>query len=306
MESVASAGQPEELELPSSTSPDDLEQVEQEAVEQENAAPQAALLTAGQQLQAARLAAGLTVTDVAQALKFSPRQVEMLEKDAYDALPGTTIVRGFVRSYAKLLRLDATVLLTLLDVRSPLAPADVRPPDNMGEASKEGVGLQLGPMMSVAIVVLLAAALLASWHFIGPRLEQATQSSGLTVTLPTSSSAVISEAAVPNETVTMPTGSASLPVVSDAVTPAAVPVAPASTPELVFVLTHRSWIEVLDADGKILHSAENPAGARVAMSGKAPFDIVVGNATGVSLSYGGRAIDLAPHTRAEVARLKVE
>jgi len=260
------------------------------------AVPVAVLLTVGQQLQAARLAAGMTITDVAQALKFSPRQVESLEEDNYDALPGNTIVRGFVRSYARLLKLDAEVLLTLLDARSPLAMADVRPPDNMGEATRTDGSRQLGPVMSIAIVVLLAAALLAGWHFFGPKPakpDPAVAHTGKPAALPEPESAAPATAAT---------------AVTDASSPAAGGNAPAGTPvpELVFVLTERSWIEVTDADGRMLHSAENPAGARLVLSGKAPFDVVVGNASGVSLSYGERAIDLAPHTRAEVARLRLE
>ncbi len=63
--------------------------------------------TVGRKLRAAREAAGLSLADVAQSLKFTPRQIELLEADDYAALPGMTVVRGFIRSYAKLLKMDA-------------------------------------------------------------------------------------------------------------------------------------------------------------------------------------------------------
>jgi len=53
----------------------------------------------------------LTVEDVSARLKFAPRQIKALEADEYDRLPGTTFVRGVIRSYARLLELDAAPLL---------------------------------------------------------------------------------------------------------------------------------------------------------------------------------------------------
>ena len=61
---------------------------------------------AGAALRAAREAAGLSIDDVAQQLKLAPRQVQALEDDDYARLPGRTFVRGFVRNYARFVRLD--------------------------------------------------------------------------------------------------------------------------------------------------------------------------------------------------------
>lgn len=71
--------------------------------------------TVGEQLRAAREQQGLSVIDVAQRLKFAPRQIDALESDNMAALPGLTFVRGFVRSYAKLLGMDADVLVGALE-----------------------------------------------------------------------------------------------------------------------------------------------------------------------------------------------
>lgn len=47
-----------------------------------------------------------SVEQVASALKLAPRQVEALEAGDYGALPGMAVARGFIRSYAKLMRID--------------------------------------------------------------------------------------------------------------------------------------------------------------------------------------------------------
>jgi len=67
----------------------------------------------GAQLALLRQENGWTVEQVARHLNLAPRQVEAIEADNYSALPGA-IVRGFVRGYAKLLKIDATPLLALI------------------------------------------------------------------------------------------------------------------------------------------------------------------------------------------------
>lgn len=74
----------------------------------------------GDRLRQARQAQGLSVDDVAQALKISPRQVEQLEGGAWSELPGYTFVRGFVRNYARFLRLDVDTILK--DLESAAVP----------------------------------------------------------------------------------------------------------------------------------------------------------------------------------------
>lgn len=242
----------------------------------------------GQQLRAARLEAKLSITDVAQTLKFSPRQIELLEQDDHAALPGMTIVRGFVRSYSRLLKLDTDALLKMLDTASPVVIADVRPPENMGLAGVEGDRQQIGPLVSLAIVVLLAALMLAGWHFLGPKPVTSNHSAAVSA---------------PATITSMPAVSPQ-PTQPDAASGALPPAAQATV--LIFAFEDRSWLEVTDADAKVVHSAENQPGTQLSLTGKPPFDLVVGNATKVKLTYGERVIDLLPYTRADVARLKVE
>jgi len=90
------------------------------------AAPAAAAADApgvGAELAHARESQGLALADVAQRLKFAPRQLEALEQERFDLLPGGTFVRGMVRSYARLLKLDAEPLLGRLGERLGAAEA---------------------------------------------------------------------------------------------------------------------------------------------------------------------------------------
>ena len=62
--------------------------------------------TVGAVLRAARLERGAEASAVAAALKMRREQLEALETDNYAKLPGRTYAVGFVRAYAKYLRLD--------------------------------------------------------------------------------------------------------------------------------------------------------------------------------------------------------
>ncbi|MGK5056597.1 helix-turn-helix domain-containing protein [Janthinobacterium sp. LB2P49] len=74
------------------------------------------LALAGAQLKAQREALGWPVEQVADQLKLAPRQVIALEEGDMAALPNVAVVRGFVRAYAKVVRLDAAPLVAMIEV----------------------------------------------------------------------------------------------------------------------------------------------------------------------------------------------
>jgi cytoskeleton protein RodZ len=72
------------------------------------------------------------------------------------------------------------------------------------------------------------------------------------------------------------------------------------------VFEQDSWVEIKDRNGNTIFGQLNPAGSRRSASGEPPLSVVVGNAAGVRLFQGDKSIDLAPHTRVDVARLTLE
>ncbi|MBK7471443.1 MAG: DUF4115 domain-containing protein [Betaproteobacteria bacterium] len=72
---------------------------------------------------------------------------------------------------------------------------------------------------------------------------------------------------------------------------------------LDFEFTGPSWVEVRDARGEILLQRTLAAGDRHTLTGKLPLALRIGNASVVRLQFDGNPVDLAPHTRAEIARL---
>nr|BFD44107.1 helix-turn-helix domain-containing protein [Pseudomonas sp. FFPRI_1] len=65
------------------------------------------------------------------------------------------------------------------------------------------------------------------------------------------------------------------------------------------------WTQVTDGNGKILLSALKRKGEVVDVSGKPPFAVRLGYARGAQITYNGQAVDIAPFTSGETARLKL-
>jgi cytoskeleton protein RodZ len=286
-------------------------------------------------LRKAREARGLTVADVVTALKYSPRQIEALEADEMELLPGNVFMRGIVRSYARFLKLDPVPLLALLESEAPVTMPDVVPPEDMGVAMPRTEGRQISGLMSALILVAIVGAAAGVWHLLAPvqRPVPATAEQAV-VEVP-------SLAPVPATTMGQPTASAvgaepiqSSEVLAPATKPAPVDLAVAppqltpapspavepatgSTPEaarpipagakqLIFEFRGTSWVEVKDASERIIFTGQYFGGTRQTAMGKPPFQIVVGNAPTVELKYEGRSVDLKPYIRADVARLTLE
>lgn len=265
----------------------------------------------GECLREAREAIGLSVDDVAQTLKFSPRQIEALERDDFQALQGATFLRGFVRSYARLLKLDAAPLLSQIEAEAAPAAAEITPPCNMGEAAPVSF-FERNQRWLIAALLLIVVAVVGGYFY--TRMDFVVSANSSTSAL--GSQPVPTEGVVPvvveppKATPVTP----SEPVVAEAAAPegprvpadvsATTPAITAHT--LVFDFDDVSWLEVKDASQRIVLTGEFPKGTRQVVNGRPPFQLWIGKAAGVRLVYGERKVDLQPYTRDAVARLTLD
>lgn len=65
----------------------------------------------GELLKSERIKLKLSQQDIAFALKLSPRTINAIEEGDTEDLPAKTFVRGFVKSYAEMLKLDPNMVL---------------------------------------------------------------------------------------------------------------------------------------------------------------------------------------------------
>jgi cytoskeleton protein RodZ len=267
---------------------------------------ESAVTGVGEELLRAREACGLEITDVAQQLKFAPRQLEALEQERFDLLPGATIARGMVRNYARLLKLDPEPLIQRMADRldapdsNRLAERFSQPvpfSDGARRASFIYIGVSLG-------ILALVGGVVYEWRHERTPAPEAAASSAPPLEPPpiAAQPAVATPAPPPPIAMTQP--SASLDPQEH---PAAPPAKPAATGpnRLVVRCEEEAWLEVSDGAGRVLVSSLQPAGAERVLRTRPPLTLVIGNASRVKVTFNDRPIDLLPHTRAEVARLTV-
>ncbi|HLP99020.1 MAG TPA: RodZ domain-containing protein [Sideroxyarcus sp.] len=316
--------------------------MDESAASANNPEPSQAVMSVGATLRQERERMGLSVADIANRIKFAPKQVEALEADDVEHLPQGPFLRGFVRSYARALQLDEVALVAALpvdpsqqpvvrekkvDVPFPTAQS-LRRINVMWLAGALGVALVLGlfvwlsdseptakPIEMVVEPVALPASAVAASEVVateGTELPPVKEVEPVKPAEPKKADEVkkVTEpkkVAEPKPSVAQP-----LPQIEAASAPVAVktplPLEILKRRPLHFVFSKDAWAEVIDVNGVILLSRTNPAGSEQWIGGpkRAPYDVTIAHPASVKLYYKGKEIDLSPYAAMDTARLKVE
>lgn len=196
------------------------------------------LLGIGPRLAAARAAKGLSTAEVASKLRLGLRQVEALEAEAFEQLPGEVFVRGFIRNYARFLELDPDELLPSQEV---VVAEQVTVPTTNVRFQPSPLQRWLLLPIGGAVLFFALVALLYAWLSSGeqavleqPVLEEPQASpqppAPATSEVPTDAAAAPAAA----ESSTPVPAAAPAPATEPAAAkPAALPVAPANRPSVV-------------------------------------------------------------------------
>ncbi|MCC7328136.1 MAG: helix-turn-helix domain-containing protein [Burkholderiales bacterium] len=270
-------------------------------------------VSTGARLREARNAAGLSIDAVAQQLKLAPRQVKALEDDDFASLPGRTFVRGFLRNYARLVRLDPeTILASLPDAAATpsLDHPSLAPTTRvMGELPAEMSGKHSSARWAIALALLAIAAIAVVYQYAWPLADQARGRLGgkapavvpapdaAAPAAPAAGDGAATAAGAPNPAAATNSADAQ---------PASAPEAAADDRPLVLVFRGTSWVEVKDAHGAIVLSTIGYPGATNAVGGATPLEVVLGNAEAVSVTWRGAAFDMAPFVKQNVAKFVVK
>jgi cytoskeleton protein RodZ len=271
-------------------------------------------LTVGAVLSDARKAQRWSVGYVARRLKITPQQVEALEADAFDRLPGRVFVRGFLRNYAVLLGIDPQPLLRSIE-------RDVPRPELIELRTRSEIVMReeraRWPLYS-ALAAFLVVGALAVYEFgfndeAARRAAPAAADPDAVGEPPAPSSRNVDgvpaqrEKAIDPAAPSVPPGTETVLARGAGDAPAGETGAANSTAvaerQLHMKFDQDSWVEIRDGNNKVIFSKLSRAGRQERVTGTPPFDVTVGNARGVRLKYEDKPVDLAPHTGVTVARL---
>jgi cytoskeleton protein RodZ len=268
----------------------------------------------GRRLTEARQAQNLAAVDVARQLKLSVWQVEALEAGRYQQLPGPIFVRGFIRNYARLLKLDAEELLRAAGDSLPQQTARPETPLSRDIPFPTTQSPRWPKYLAAAAVIFGA---LAFYEFTWNNPEDAATRT-ITVTPvpmvakprsePTPAQAAGEPGPAQPAIETAPAEPIpAAPVVESTAAATSVERMPRSGEKRIRLdFDQESWVEIRDRNERVIFSQLNRPGTTQEVSGRPPFSVVVGNAHGVKMTLGDQPVDLASHTKIDVARLILE
>jgi cytoskeleton protein RodZ len=244
------------------------------------------------------------IAALAASLKVPQSKLEALEADRYDALVDMTFTRALAQSVCRTLKIDLQPVLDRLPQAGP-SPKLAQVGGGINTPFRERPGreepsdwgwLQRPVVWGTALVLLAALALaLLPERWLGRASGSRTPAASAPAMAPASG------AALAPVVVTTPA-----PVAMAASEAAPAAVTPPDLASLSVKASAESWIEVQDVGGQVLLQRKLAAGESASVEGARPLRVTVGNAAATQLTVGGRPVELAPHTVANVARLQLD
>lgn len=297
--------------------------------------------TAGSLLREARLARGMHIAALANAMKVAPQKLEALEADRFDELPGTAFTRALAQTVCRTLKVDPAPVLALL----PAAPGHglehmsrgINEPfrDRPGRQSPADLSFLKSPVRlgAIGLVVLAIIVYLVPAGWMGERFDEISSRTPSPPPATTEAGAPGVETTVIDTVVGGPATAPVLPApgASDVPSAPAAPAVPAietvhsapaeaaqaasgpasavaaTSAPLQLRATAESWVEVIDRRGVALFSRMLQPGETVGLDGAYPLRVKIGNAQATEVSFKGQRVDLTPLTsRDNVAKLELK
>ena len=186
----------------------------------------------GNVLKAARESQGLSIHEVCSQLRLGVKQIQAIEQDDFDKLPQPSIVRGFIRNYARLLNIDVAPVLEAYQRMVPsTAPLPLSVRSNASPSIIDKPARAIRPQRILTFFIFLILAAILAYFYVNHIKPQALKNASLALDVDEISETTGQEINVPAPVTDAATSAA---VVADAaVTPentGATPLSPAAEP----------------------------------------------------------------------------
>ncbi|UUS58160.1 MULTISPECIES: RodZ domain-containing protein [Acinetobacter] len=227
----------------------------------------------GEYLRQVRITQKLELEAVASELNIPLKTLTALEQDDYKSLPEATFIKGYYRTYAKYLKVDATNIIQRFDDiyandtgllpnhalnNSPIKIMGKLPGSNRDRNRK---WIKRG-LIALAVLVVIGAIVAA--------IQGMTSGSD-------NEDAVTSDVASEVQVLDMNGGNAAV-----------------SGDQLTLTFSSPTSVHIVDSTGKVL--ATGRQASTLNLNGETPFQIRLDDATVVSLSLNNENISLSPYT----------
>ncbi len=268
----------------------------------------------GSILAFARKKQKLSVEEIAEQLNLSVSQIRSIELDQSEGLPEPTYVRGYIRSYAKLLNLDEKeVLDNYLNPNWQKGSSLDEMPRGIEVHEQETVGRITPKRILIFSFLVGALAALAYGGYLNIDSANKTTSEELSES---PSSPVIENKVVPSDVEAQSTqvqsesdlleqNSENIEIEPqiDANNTDAVVASQEYQLELTF--TDTCWVDIRDANDKKLAYKSYVKGEVLNISSPISMNVFIGSVSAVSARVGGEDFDLSPFKEGVFARFSI-
>lgn len=286
----------------------------------------------GRRLGEARESLNLSQQVVAEQLRLKVTTVRELEEGLNPLGLAPTFIRGYIRSYAKLVQVPEEELIALLP--SVLGDKNIVESNRikgftLGKPRKK---LDRWLMMFTWMILFVVLGLTGAWWWENHKAQQnemtsaseqnqiaipAQQQQPETTGQPTGSDPALGTSPTQNVSPTNNTSSNAVqgtPTLEQAVAAQIAENEASSGRETAVMATDSNdinmtftadcWVEVIDARGKNLYSGLQRKGGKMSLTGQAPYRVKLGAPAGVDIVYKGKQVDLTQYKNANrTARL---
>lgn len=293
----------------------------------------------GLMLSEARTQLSLSVEEVAEKLKFRKCLVRDIEQDIFNQELSSTYNRGYLRSYAKLVKIDIDEVLSAYDMLgiAEVQRSEMQSFSNLTEKQAEHSRLM---WFSYFIVVVLFSLMVLWWMQEATELvdEKAPQTSSVVTNQDTAIDITTDETiTIKSETLeslnlddvneelddtqvfdtpienTQPEKISTEPVLTHKVDElnvntlgdissesSQVPVAVLGT--AIFTFSGDCWVNIYDANGERLAWGVKKLGYVMTITGKTPLKITLGKPELASIAFNGQSIDMSAFNVGNIAK----
>jgi cytoskeleton protein RodZ len=294
----------------------------------------------GELLKEAREKLGLSQKDIASQLNLQVDILDALENNEDEKLPASAYVRGYIRSYARIVKLDGDTLVRLYENDASGPPEIIPDIKNHSQASSTDKPVKAVTYLITFALALLLIAWLQSNYVIEknrPTTEttgdgtlgeyrensyhKSTQDNQGNIPQPAAIAAPapglelgthdnpeeISEELINNLELPdgLRLGTGEFDTDRHDIAEEELDTLPTSEDTVQFKLDRDSWIEIYDSGNNKLFKGLAKGGAELTFSGIGPFSVLLGYAPGVEVKFNGKLFDSEPYTNAGIARFKL-
>lgn len=271
----------------------------QEVDESEPGLFNAGSASAGPMLRAARKDKGMSVEEVSEQLNLSNSVVDAIENDSWEHLPEATYVRGYIRSYARLLGIDPADVL--MSFRYNNSEQNISLDSMPRKIEDRKISFSIPKKIKLLLFCGAVAALIAYLYneqamtLLESKIDQVTQVSDTDASLSSSEEGanqtvenkIVIESKVESAEDLKSNENKSQATDNDA---ALVGKELKELLELTFNAT--SWVDIRDKAGKKIVYKSFPPGGKTSIKVALPIYVFIGNADAVTMNYQGKEVDL--------------